>query len=107
MSEMIELMARAIRGTVLPGSHDRDHDWDRIGEIAREMYRREARAAMEALRWPTKAMFEGWRAVNCIKDQPDFEEFTYFNGDYGGWLACHQSMIDAALTASALRQGNR
>ncbi len=87
MSDMIELGARAaqdVAGSM--GAHLDDY-------VAKEV----ARAVIEAMRWPTKPMFEGWRSVNCIKDQPDFEEFTYFNGDYGGWLACHQAMIDAAL----------
>ena len=50
MSELIERVARAIRGCV---SAD---DWNFIDEIARKMYRREARAAIEAMREPTTEM---------------------------------------------------
>lgn len=66
-----------------------------------------ARAAMEAMRLPTEAMWEGWRSVNCRLGGFGFEEFTCFNGDYGNWVACHQAMIDAALTPRPVEQSNK
>ena len=72
-SEMVERVAKAIRAVV--ATHD---DWDSIGYGAREMYRRDARAAIEAMRTPTPDMCSAGEGYNY----PD-----------NTW----EAMIDAAL----------
>src|SRR3990167_1793727 len=56
-----------------------------------------ARAAIEAMRVQSREMWAGWRSINCRHGTDGMKEFTYFYGDYGNWLACHNRMIDAAL----------
>lgn len=57
-----------------------------------------ARAAIEAMRDADTAMFHAWRSVNCHSEG----ERTYFIGDFGNWLACHDAMIVAALEQARL-----
>lgn len=56
VSEILDRVAMAIRAVVLPEGADAATDWEAIGEGARRMYRRDARAAMEAMRKPTDIM---------------------------------------------------
>ena len=90
---MVERVAIAIfSATGLPEilRKDRPPGWQ-------DEYIRQARAAIEAMREPNEAMWDGWRSVNCEHGGFGFEESTCFNGDYGNWVACHHAMIDAAL----------
>lgn len=66
MSEMVDRVAKAIRRVV-----SLSEDWDRIGTVAQNMYRKDARAAIEALEVPTDAMIQaakGNEERHIIKD---------------------------------------
>lgn len=94
MSEMIERVMRA----ACKGSGLCKYVGDKCNTTRCTVTPEGARAAVEAMREPTEAMWRAWRSVNCKIGTDGMEEFTYFSGDYGSWLACHRAMIDAALT---------
>ena len=84
MSEsMIERVARAIWGTC---AGSKIHPWEHLGEL-REEYRARARAAIEAMREPTKAMHEAYDDIACEGHEPN----AAFRGD--AWEAA----IEVAL----------
>ena len=43
----------------------------------------------------TPEMWAGFRSVNCTHGKDGMEEFTYFSGDYGNWVACYMAMRTA------------
>lgn len=53
--------------------------------------------ALEALMEPSEGAWEAWRSVNCRHGTDGMEEFTYFKGDFGNWLSCHQAMLRRIL----------
>jgi hypothetical protein len=55
MSEMVERVARAIARA------NNGDDFDRVDEAVRELYRDEARAAIEAMREPSEEMLRPYR----------------------------------------------
>jgi hypothetical protein len=99
MSDFVENLARAYNpvGWAWYDSADADHPAKPIF-LARE--RKQMRDAIEAMREPTEKLWQAWRSVNCKIGENGMEEFTYFAGDYGNWLACHHAMIDSALKSS-------
>lgn len=58
MSEMIERVARAI------AESKSARDWARMSEHGKDWWRDEARAAIEAMRKPTRAMIEAAATVD-------------------------------------------
>jgi hypothetical protein len=85
---MVERVARAICAK----DWLNDEAWAAISEITRERFRRQARAAIEAMRTPTEAMIN---AGGCFEVPQDD-----YNEDVGGYAAegAYILMIDAALS---------
>lgn len=68
MSELVERAAMAMRAIVLPDGADPRKDWEAIGDGARRMYRRDAMAAIGALRDPDNLVLK----AGCVAlDKPD------------------------------------
>jgi hypothetical protein len=101
MSEMIERVARAIsKARFLNGGNEDDDGWDDCSAGLRNDYRTQARAAVEAMREPTKEMWQaGTGAIEEAQDFSTDSEGTYevtTPSDYPG--PCWRAMIDAALS---------
>lgn len=101
MSEMIEKIARAI----CDAGREDDPQFDLMSAQVKESYRHEARAAIEAMREPSKAMVEaGDTALENVTDS-DWDSGADGNGHNshewiisGAQTEIYQAMIDSALS---------
>lgn len=88
---MVERVARIIH----PGAWEPEAApwcWELLVEKAQQEARGKARAAIEALREPTEAMFDAAYATNCIDERGQGEDF-------------YRAVIDAALAPPTPEDG--
>lgn len=95
MNEMVERVAKAMYGGDADVFLTGHNPWDTCAAVIQEAYRREARAAIAAMREPTEAMLKrgaGTRATMQFLNQG-------ISGPIGEWPAMDAwtRMIDAAL----------
>ncbi len=99
MSEMVERVAKAIH-KVNDGRSSKNLrvPWEQCIQVYQELLRNEARAAIEAMREPTKQMID--KGLTAISDNMETTRDSYSSYDYAvegtayhGWAA----MIDEAL----------
>ncbi|PHS61754.1 MAG: hypothetical protein COB09_16940 [Thalassobium sp.] len=88
---MIEKVAKAIAYRVVTGTElSADEYWDNIGDVSKEQYTLDAKAAIEAMRDPDALMEQVTADWGLFLDKVDFEAYWF-------------DRIDAALKSANKR----